>query len=197
MFADSRTCNGAAAHPSAPILVSYGIDKDAKVWSVYPIDNSGEDDEIACDTVDNNNDGKDATGPKTVCRPHSANALRQGITHETLQGSGEAVSKFTFGKRPQTMITYYTSTRRSLSETVISRLSLVVHLEDAKNRVTTTRYRNVFDLRRFALNVYQIRKNITLSTLLSDPYRSVDDSPDHPSDVVVDSRMNGLPVRYH
>lgn len=29
---DGRTCNGVAPHPYAPLLVSYGIDSDAKVW---------------------------------------------------------------------------------------------------------------------------------------------------------------------
>jgi hypothetical protein len=31
--ADLRTCNGVIPHPIAPILVSYGIDSDAKLWS--------------------------------------------------------------------------------------------------------------------------------------------------------------------
>lgn len=32
--ADGRTCNGAVPHPTEPILVSYGIDSDAKLWAV-------------------------------------------------------------------------------------------------------------------------------------------------------------------
>lgn len=30
--ADQRTCNGVVPHPTAPVLVSYGIDRTAKIW---------------------------------------------------------------------------------------------------------------------------------------------------------------------
>lgn len=37
LIADNRTCNGVIPHPTAPVLVSYGIDKTAKVWLPYNI----------------------------------------------------------------------------------------------------------------------------------------------------------------
>ncbi|RYH27782.1 hypothetical protein EON65_13215, partial [archaeon] len=40
--ADRRTCNGVAPHPYAPLLVSYGIDDDAKVWTYRTPEDSEE-----------------------------------------------------------------------------------------------------------------------------------------------------------
>lgn len=38
MKADNRTCNGVIPNPVAPILASYGIDSDAKIWAFRTFD---------------------------------------------------------------------------------------------------------------------------------------------------------------
>lgn len=46
--ADDRTCNGAVPHPYLPVLASYGIDSDAKLWLCHtPTDDEVENSE--CD----------------------------------------------------------------------------------------------------------------------------------------------------
>jgi hypothetical protein len=89
--ADNRTCNGVVPHPIAPLLVSYGIDSDAKLWAYKTVDT---DDAVAKDPFANINEHE-------IARFHANNNQNNGnisAAGGTSLGKPPAVVKYPFCK---------------------------------------------------------------------------------------------------
>ena len=81
--ADQRTCNGVIPHPYAPVLVSYGIDSDVKVFGTQRLYQSSEQENKEDENVPNKttNTATATTAATTdINPPRSLKILRKG-TH--------------------------------------------------------------------------------------------------------------------